>query len=335
MDRRTVLKLLGVGFGATVVALTKELSNHKGEGEADVVQHIETWVIVTARTSSQVPSNLDTILAHPGVVGVSLAQAWDQIETSPGIYDFSAQQAVLDICRATGKKFAARFRAGQHTPGWNMGRTWVPTGGLAQGLVLPCPFTTTGSTNPTFLAAFQKYVWAQRRWAETRLQAGDILHFTQFGGSSAEFFCPIDPKVDDSITKLSGYSQSSLIAAHVNLVKIAQSAQGVGPWSIEFPLGGYTPAWVPFAERDQLATMDRSFVQLNWLDDRTTDTTITNWRYGLVPLHGLQMIHDGDYNWTQVYANAAKSGAAYVEVYLKSFQSAGAPDLYTAIASYA
>lgn len=284
-----------------------------------------TVVLFDARTPNQVPRPvLEELLTHKGVVGLSVAQMWDTVEPEPGVYDFSTQKAVLDLCRALGKSFAARFRAGVHTPTFNRGRTWVPERGLAAGLTLPCPFNTDGTANSVFLSAYRKLVWEQRRALAPSLVAGDILHFSQFGGNSAELFAPTDPKTDDSITRQAGYSQQAVVDAHLQLVQTAQNAQGAKPWSIEFPLGGFAPFSLPSAISAKLATKPRSFVQLNWLyDEMPVPNTITSWRYGTNPPHGLQMIHDGNYDWQLVYHNARLSGASYVEVYLNSFKDTG------------
>ena len=147
-----------------------------------------TFVLTDAKAPGTVPTAaLRGVVRHQGVVGICVAQMWDSLDTDP---EFATMQAVLDVCRSEGKLFAGRFRAGRHTPPEYRGRDWVPERGHAKGMTLPCPFDTDGTVNMTFINAYRRFVWAWRRWAEARLRSGDILHYSQFGGASAEFYCP-------------------------------------------------------------------------------------------------------------------------------------------------
>lgn len=283
---------------------------------------IGTYVRVDAAIPEKIPvAQLEMLRPNPGISGFLLNQSWSDVEPEPGVFDFRAAARMSEIAWAGGIDFRLRIVAGSHTPAFHMGRTWIPTDpsqgmGLALGLTLPCPFTPKGKINNRFLSGYRQMVTAASAWGISNGFAG--LHVSQWGGRSAEL-CVLP-----ELAAISGYNDELVRNAHIALLVVAQACSAP---MIEFPIGGFAPKGFQayFAEAMTLNSRP-SYLSVNWLDDRVQRTSITDWQYGAEPPHNVQMVHEfppaargGTWNWSQVYTNAALSGAENVEVYVKSF----------------
>lgn len=281
--------------------------------------------LVLVQSSSQATSAaLRGMLSHAGVKGASLALPWDQVETAPGVWNLTTIEACRQLCVEEGKTFELRVRGGAHTPTWRRGRTWVPTGGAAVGLTLPCPFKTDGSPNDTFLDG---YTALFSRLASYYGEHGISrpLHTTWYGGQSSEILT----RSDSGITALPGYTYNNTLDAYTAIIDrgVALSA------SIELPLSGYG---LPGFFGDLAAYMTSAmWTQTNGLRDGTWSL----WPWGSTTPHGHQMVKafptDGRavFDWTEVYRNALLSDsthppARFLEVYYASFQASNADQLY-------
>lgn len=278
---------------------------------------IETWVLVQSAAQF---TGLAAILAHTGITGVSFAQQWDQVETSLGVYDFTDMLACLAIAQTAGVRFAYRVRGGDNTPTFRRGRTWVPTSGQAAGAVLPCPFKTDGTPNTTFINGFDALFSAVDAEFTSNSVDGPI-HCTWFGGLSAELFA----LSSSGLGSLAGWSEQNVLDAHVALITKAHAYAA----TTEFPISGFASN---FVRQGIIAALDGShdLTQQNSIADGAWHT----WQYGAEPPHGFQMIHDGDYNWDEVYANVVYGDGEYIEVYKNSFTGANSAQLYSNVAAY-
>lgn len=326
--RITRRRFLGAGAAAATAFLAPRLIRRFfGAQSEGIAVNPPTWVLFDAKTPSQVPQAvLRNILTKPGVAGLSLAQMWDVVEPVKGVYDFSTAELVASICADLGKGFSYRVRGGQHTPSFRTGPTWT-----SEGITAPRPFTTTGKPNSVFVTGLKALYTALAQWATTH--PTDILHCSWYGGLSAELWAKA------AVKALVGYSDAALQAAHLAIVDMAQALPA--DLTVEFPIGGYAPNWLKKAIVADLAENLRpSYVQQNNLSGGHQAGIVT-WPFGALPPHGLQMVHDGTtptdppggYDWAQVYADAVASKAAYVEVYLKSFQTNNFTQLYVQVAA--
>ena len=56
---------------------------------------------------------------NPGLAGVFLRFEWDEIETAPGVYDWSVLDTEVDRVVKAGKLYSLAFKAGKAgTPDW-------------------------------------------------------------------------------------------------------------------------------------------------------------------------------------------------------------------------
>lgn len=315
MNRRSFLQRVGLSSLSAAVSF---LGFGEPEAEATTAG-IGTYLRVDASRPERVPvSGVNKILGNPGVVGFLINQGWSDIEPSPGGFDYRTAAVAAQLARDHAVEFHWRIVAGAHTPVFHMGSTWVPVGGLAAGMTLPCPFTPAGRINRVFLNGYRTLTTGAGGWAAANGITG--YHASHWGGKSAEL------NVIAEIANVPGYNAALILNAHLKLLAAVQALPSTVPF-IEFPISGFAPKGFTTAFADAMRAVVRpSYLSMNFLSDRTDPTPLVNWPYGATPLHNVQMIHEeppvprtGTWDWAQVYANAKLSGAQNVEVYYRSF----------------
>jgi hypothetical protein len=281
-----------------------------------------TWVlhqVSSIAALDQQENALQSALARPGVVGLSIRVPWNAIEKSRGVYDFAIFARARQI--AGGKKLAIRFMAGRWTPAFRTGRTYVydgsSSGGYGAGSVVPCPFNTDGSRNEIFLQGIRRMTAQLATWGQANGVA--VLHGAWPGMLWAEVGVPAQ------MTTLQGYSYAVVRDFHRAVIDhlLAQASPAM---NVELPVSGYAPSTLWRDIHLRWAANPRSglgLLQRNDLTDRT------NWPAMSSPPRRAAQMYDqrNSYDWAQVYDNVRAMSGEYLEVYTPSFAGGSAAQL--------
>lgn len=271
-------------------------------------------------------SAITAAIGTPGVTTLSLRVPDNAIDASFSIFEAGRRRA-----EAEGIEFAVRWMFGRWVaPTAQVGRTYAVSGGTGR---CPVPFNTDGSVNDKAVTYHAERSAALAAWCRTN--GVPILHLPWFGRDWAEIANGTD------VRNLAGYSYANWLAAHKRIVD--EVAHLAGPdLSLEFPMSGSGPLTkpgFPFIE-DMTAYLPTKidpryvYVQANGVDndgvwgapDQATEQA-KDAAWSPAVLRGLQMINPGAYDWTAVYAQKARVGGRYLEVYCPSFSGTGSAQL--------
>lgn len=285
-----------------------------------------TWVVhqVTSRDQLQRQrAMLDTALSTPGVAGFSMRVPWTSIDGGFELLDDG-----LAVARAHRLPFAVRFMAGRHTP------AHVTAAGPsydAGGTPVPTPFTSDGSPNTAFEAAYGDVVASVAEWA--RRSGVELLHLPWYGQDWAEL------NHGREVRAAPGYSYEAWLDAHRRLVDVAVGSAG-DDVVLEWPLSGYGPLWPAAGDlANHLAEvfrgrLDRVVVQANGWDhdgiwgapNQDVERQLDGALSAPLPL-ALQSIQPTAARWAETYALARERTVLYVEVYAETFSGPAADEV--------
>jgi hypothetical protein len=290
-----------------------------------------TWVLQQVSSAAdlvRLRGRIESALALPGVVGLSVRFPWDAADLTGN----ETTDPILDTARAIadgqGKALSIRFMAGRHTP------ARVFAAGAAfyvnDGSKVPLPWDNATGRHQVFLDAYDAYVGKLAAWS--RANRVHLLHLSWYGQDWAEL------NHGAGIRATPGYSLAAWLRGHRELIDVGASHAGSG-LSVEVPLSGYGP----LSDGQSAALADEVVAQVGANDPRflvqangwgptqewgspTPQVEASFDEIWSKPVQrGLQMIQPDGYDWAKVFGRLDVTGALYGEVYLPSFWQVPGP----------
>jgi hypothetical protein len=268
-----------------------------------------TWAMLQVSKVSAVTyftPSIDAALAIPGVKGLSLRASWSNITANLSIYD-----AGLQVARAAHSSLAIRFLSGIDTPAQFLGNSTTMAG---KPIPLPWGAGTTPTSfvpNTTFETAYRATVNQLATYAKAN--GIHVLHLPWYSGPTAEIYD--GPEVQAA----PGYSIQNFLTGYERLAAIGMSVAD-STLTVEYPLGGVGTG--PFV------TPLETYMSTHYGSNNPELMMQFNDLGGVLPGQqhpaigvnlSRQMQGQGDYNWTNVYAQLVTQHSQTVEIYLNSF----------------
>jgi hypothetical protein len=259
-----------------------------------------------------------TVASLPSVVnGLSWVFRWQDIETAPGVYNWSAVDTAIAAAARTGRKTMLRIDAGAYSPAWvpnQLTFSFKPSGARP-----PMTVTMPRTWDPTYITDLTTFIraYGARYDGDTRVTRIQMAG----GGWLGEMGLPQWPGWIGA-----GYTDAAMTNAWKQIISTYRAAFPHHPSALDFsePLSVYfqshiTPTVIAYA-----ATFGSS---VNFQENGLSNTTSTSGTVFQNILHlsattkvGWELWAGGlsPANLMSAFTVAHQSHASYVEVYLNN-----------------